>query len=299
MADTGFIGLGNMGQGMARNIMAAGIALSGYDVSEEARSRFAQAGGEAADGAAGAAAGCGLLFVMVQNAAQARDALFGSGGAAAALAPGATVVLSSTVAPSEARALGAALAEAGHMLLDAPVSGGQAGADAGTLTVMASGPAGAFERAAAALDAVAKTVHRLGDEPGMGATYKVVHQLAAGVNLVAAAEMMALGAKAGCDPQKLFEIVSGSAGNSWMLGDRGPRMMRDRPDPASTVEIFVKDLGLVLQTGRESGAALPLAAAAHQMMVAAAGQGLRTEDDSSVIRAYETLFGGAGKRGDG
>ena len=298
MADTGFIGLGNMGQGMARNIMATGIALSGYDVSEEARSRFAQAGGEAADGAAGAAAGCGLLFVMVQNAAQARDALFGSGGAAAALAPGATVVLSSTVAPSEARALGAALAEAGHMLLDAPVSGGQAGADAGTLTVMASGPAGAFERASAALDAVAKTVHRLGDEPGMGATYKVVHQLAAGVNLVAAAEMMALGAKAGCDPQKLFEIVSGSAGNSWMLGDRGPRMMRDRPEPASTVEIFVKDLGLVLQTGRESGAALPLAAAAHQMMVAAAGQGLGTEDDSSVIRAYETLFGGAGK-GDG
>ena len=298
MADTGFIGLGNMGQGMARNIMAAGIPLSGYDVSDEARSRFAQAGGEAAEGAAGAAAGCGLLFVMVQNAAQARDALFGSDGAAAALAPGATVVLCSTVAPSEARSLGAALAEAGHMLLDAPVSGGQAGADAGTLTVMASGPAEAFERAGAALDAVAKTVHRLGEEPGMGATYKVVHQLAAGVNLVAAAEMMALGAKAGCDPQKLFEIVSGSAGNSWMLGDRGPRMMRDRPEPASTVEIFVKDLGLVLQTGRESGAALPLAAAAHQMMVAAAGQGLGTEDDSSVIRAYETLFGGAG-RADG
>ncbi len=291
MADTAIIGLGNMGQGMAANIVKAGIALKGFDLSELARKRFAESGGKAAASVAEAARGCSLLLVMVQTPAQARDVLFGAGDAAAALDPGSTIILCSTVAPSDARALGDALEEAGHMMLDAPVSGGQKGADAGQLTVMASGPEAAFSRAEAVLEAVAKTVHRLGDAPGMGATYKVVHQLAAGVHIVAAAELMALGAKAGCDPQKLFEIVTGSAGQSWMLEDRGPRMMQADPDCTSSVDIFVKDVGLVLQTGRENGVPLPLAAVAHQMFLAASGMGHGAADDSAVIRAYEILTG--------
>lgn len=289
MGGTAIIGLGAMGQGMARNIMQAGISLRGFDLSTAARDRFAGAGGIAEDSAMDAVAGCDLLLVMVATAAQAEAALFD--GVLDALAKDAVVILSSTVAPSEARAIAARLNDAGHLMLDAPVSGGQVGADGGTLTIMASGPDTAFDRAEAVLAAISKKVHRLGDAPGMGATYKVVHQLAAGVHLVAAAELMAFGTKAGCDPKTLLDIVSSSAGQSWMLDDRAPRMMQTDPVPTSTVDIFIKDLGLVVQSARDSGAPVPLAAAAYQMMVGAGGMGLGRSDDSAVIRAYEALTG--------
>ena len=289
MRSTAIIGLGAMGQGMARNIMQAGIPLRGFDLSADARDRFAAAGGTTGDSETDVLAGCDLLLVMVATAAQAEAALFD--GVTDALAKNALVILSSTVAPSEARAIAARLNDAGHLMLDAPVSGGQVGADGGTLTVMASGPDAAFDRAEAVLAAVSKKVHRLGDVPGMGATYKVVHQLAAGVHLVAAAELMAFGTKAGCDPQKLLDIVSSSAGQSWMMEDRAPRMMQTDPVATSTVDIFIKDLGLVVQSARDSGAPVPLAAAAYQMMVGAGGMGLGRSDDSAVIRAYEALTG--------
>lgn len=279
-----------MGMGMARNILGAGVALHGYDLSADARGAFQSLGGTAFDDAAEAVRGCDLLLIMVVNAEQAHAALFETG-VTDALKPGTTVMLSSTVAPSDARALAAALQAAGHMMLDAPVSGGKVGAEAGTLTVMAAGPETAFARAAAVLKAISKQVHRLGDTPGMGATYKVVHQLAAGVHLVAAAELMALGAKAGCDPHRVFEIVSSSAGQSWMFDDRVPRMLEADPQVTSSVEIFIKDLGLVLQTGGENAVPLPLSAAAHQMLLAAAGLGHGQEDDSMVVRAYEALIG--------
>ncbi len=287
---TAFIGLGKMGQGMARNIMQAGIPLNGFDVSEAARSQFAEAGGTAFGSAQEAVIGCDIVLVMVQTAAQARQALVGEN-ALSALNPGAVVILCSTVAPSDARALGGDIEAAGHMMIDAPVSGGQVGADAGTLTVMASGPPAAFDRAMPCLDAVARAVHRLGDNPGMGATYKVVHQLASGIHLVAAAELMALGVKAGCDAAKLHEIVTTSSGNSWMFSDRVPRMMEADPSSTSNVDIFVKDIGLVLQTGREAGVPLPVAAAAQQMIQAAASLGHGGDDDSCVVRAYEALIG--------
>jgi 3-hydroxyisobutyrate dehydrogenase len=283
------IGLGMMGQGMARNIMAAGIPLHGFDLSPDARSRFSDADGMTGDSVCEVVAGCDLLLVMVATAVQAEAALFG--GVTEALDPGAVVILSSTVAPSEARSIAARLFDAGHVMLDAPVSGGQVGADSGTLTIMASGPDAAFERAGSLLAAVSKKVHRLGDEPGLGATYKVVHQLAAGVHLVAAAELMAFGVKAGCEPKRLLDIVSGSAGQSWMMDDRAPRMMQADAVPTSTVDIFIKDLGLVVQTARDTGAPVPLAAAAYQMMVGAGGMGLGRADDSAVIRAYEALTG--------
>ena len=290
MDKTAIIGLGAMGLGMAGNILQAGIALTGYDIAPAARERFAALGGDPSETAAGAASGAGLLLVMLVNADQARTVLFDSG-AAHALAPSATVVLSSTIAPFDARDIAARLNALGHHMLDAPVSGGQVGARAGTLTVMASGPDEAFARAGSLLAAVANTVHRLGGEAGIGSTYKVVHQLAAGVHLVAAAEYMALGARAGCDPRKLHEIVSSSAGQSWMADDRVPRMMEDEPSVTSTVDIFVKDLGLVMQAGRDVSAPLPLAAAAHQMLLAASGLGHGKQDDSAVVKAYEALTG--------
>ncbi|MBY6048821.1 NAD(P)-dependent oxidoreductase [Vannielia litorea] len=287
---TAIIGLGVMGRGMAKNILAAGIPLTGYDMAQPALDALKAMGGTPATSAAEAANGTSLLILMVVNAAQARAALFEQG-AAAALSPGATVMLSSTVAPFAARAIGDELAEMGHHLLDAPVSGGQVGAEAGTLTIMASGSAQAFARAEKVLEATAGTLHRLGDEPGMGATYKVVHQLAAGVHIAAAAELMSFGAKAGCDPQKLHEIVMASAGASWMLGNRGPRMMEADPEVTSTVEIFIKDLGLVEETAKEAEAPVPLAALSLQLFSAARALGHGKADDALVIRAYEALTG--------
>ena len=288
MAGTAILGLGAMGIGLARNIIQAGIPLVGYDLNAAARASFTAAGGRAAGSAAEAAKGCDLLVLMVVDATQANDALFDDG-AADMLDRGSTIVLCSTVAPSQVRALAEKLLAMGHLLLDAPVSGGQVGAQAGTLTIMASGPDAAFTRAGAVLDAISGKIYRLGEVPGIGATYKVVHQLAAGVHLVAAAELLALGARAGCDPQKLLEIVSSSSGNSWMFADRGPRMLQGDAPVTSAVDIFVKDLGLVMQVGQDHRVPLPLAAAAHQMMLAASGIGLGRADDSSVIRAYEVL----------
>jgi len=302
MSQTGnaIIGLGSMGIGMARNVMAAGIKLAGYDINPVARETFADAGGQAHASAMDAAKGADLLIVMVVNAEQADMALFGDGGgssanssgsAAAAMKPGGTVILCSTVAPSEARALAEKAESLGLRFLDAPVSGGKVGADEGTLTVMASGPEDGFSRAEGVLDAISNQVYRLGNEPGLGATYKVVHQLAAGVHLVAAAELMALGVNSGCDAQVLYDIVSNSAGKSWMYNDRVPRILEGDFVPRSMVDIFIKDLGLVLQTGNETKTPLPLSAAAHQMLVAASSMGHGQLDDSAVVKAYEAITG--------
>lgn len=290
-ATTAIIGLGAMGMGMAKNMLRRAIPLTGYDIRPEARAGFAESGGRVAANVAEAAAGAGLLIVMVVDTRQVREVLLGDRGALASLPKGGTVMLCSTIAPSDTRAVAAEVAQAGALLLDAPVSGGQAGADNGSLVVMASGPRAAFAAAEAALAAISKTVHRLGEAPGIGSTYKTVHQLAAGTHLVAAAELMAFGARAGCDPQKLFEIVSTSAGQSWMFDDRVPRMLNGDHAPRSTVDIFVKDLELVLREGRNLSMPMPVSAAAHQVLLAAAAMGYGGLDDASVVKVYERITG--------
>ena len=201
------------------------------------------------------------------------------------------MILSSTVPAAAARALGQRVAEAGHLLLDAPVSGGTVGADSGSLTFMASGAPAAFAKAETALAAMAGKVYRLGDEPGIGSTVKAVNQLLAGVHLATAAEAMAFGTRAGADPRTLFEVISHSAGNSWMFGNRVPHMLEGDYMPRSAVDIFVKDLGLVLDAGRELRFPLPLAAAAHQLFLMAAAAGLGREDDAAVVKVFERLAG--------
>jgi L-threonate 2-dehydrogenase len=298
----GVIGLGSMGMGMARRLVQAGFAVRGHDVRPEAGQALAEAGGSAAASPEEAARGAGLLLVMVVSAAQAEAVLFGPLGAVPALAPGAAVILSSTVPASAARALAARVADAGHLLLDAPVSGGAVAAQAGQLTVMASGAPEAFAKADGAFAAVAAKVYRLGDEPGTGSSVKAVNQLLAGVHIAAAAEAMAFGTRAGADPRTLFEVISNSAGNSWMFGNRVPHMLDGDYAPRSAVEIFVKDLGLVLDAGRELRFPLPLAAAAHQLFLMAAAAGLGQEDDAAVVKVFERLAGirvGGGPAGDG
>lgn len=284
----GFIGLGAMGAAMAAHLAAKGFRVHGFDVRAEAAAALAAQGGIAC-GSAAEAAGAGLLVLMVASAAQIDTVL--ASGAQAALAPGSTVVLHSTVAPSFAAELGDRLAAAGHMLLDAPVSGGQIGARDGRLTIMASGQPAAFDAAEAALAAYSQRIYHLGDAPGAGSTMKMINQHLAGVHIAAAAEAMALAARAGIDQGLVFDVISNAAGRSWMFENRVPHMLARDFTPLSAVEIFVKDLGIVLDSGREQRFPLPIAAAAHQLFLAAAAAGLGREDDAAVVKVYEKLAG--------
>jgi putative dehydrogenase len=287
----GIIGLGSMGMGMARRLVGAGFRVTGYDVRSEASDALARSGGNAAASPAEAAREAALLFVMVVDAAQVEAVLFGADGAVAALPRGSVVVLSATVPASFAAATAARLSESGHLMLDAPVSGGAAGAASGKLTVMASGPAAAFDSADAAFAAIAGKVYRLGNSAGIGSTVKTVNQLLAGIHIAAAAEAMALGVRAGADAKTLYEVISNSAGASWMFGNRVPHMLTGDYTPLSAVDIFVKDLGLVLDTGRALRFPLPLTGAAHQLFLMAAASGFGREDDAAVVKVYEKLAG--------
>ena len=287
----GFIGLGAMGAGMAGRLLDAGFAVHGFDVRAEALARLTAAGGRAARSPRAAAEDAGLLVIMVATSAQADDVLFGPDGAVAALPRGATVMLSSTVAPEYARRLGQRLAERGHELLDAPVSGGVVGAESGSLVIMASGSARAFAVAERALAAMSKHVYRLGDAPGAGSTVKMINQVLAGIHIAAAAEAIALGVRAGADPRVLFEVISKSAGSSWMFQNRVPHMLAGDYTPLSALDIFVKDLGIVLEAGRALRFPLPLAAAAHQLFLMGAAAGFGREDDAAVVKVFETLAG--------
>jgi L-threonate 2-dehydrogenase len=287
----GFIGLGAMGFGMAASLLRAGHLIRGYDVRKEAVDRLVERGGEAAASPREAGRGAHLLFVMVINDAQAEAVLFGEQGAIEAMPSSATVVLSSTVPASFVRDLAGRLRERGIELLDAPVSGGAVAAERGELTVMASGSAAAFDAAGAALDACARTVHRLGEEPGIGSTVKAVNQLLAGVNLVTAAEGMAFGAALGADPKVLYEVIRNAAGGSWMFDNRVPHMLDDDYEPRSAVDIWVKDLGLVLDTAKSLRMPLSMAAAAYQVVMMAAARGLGPIDDAAFVKIYEDFTG--------
>jgi putative dehydrogenase len=287
----GFVGLGAMGAGMARNLLKAGFAVTGCDRRATALEALVEAGGKAAANPARAAARANLLFVMVVNDAQVEDVLFGRDGALETLAPGSTVVLCSTVPAAFVRDLAPRLLERGIHLLDAPVSGGAIGAEGGTLTIMASGSAEAFAAADAALAACASKVHRLGDQPGIGSTVKAVNQLLAGVNLVTAAEGMAFGVALGADPKVLFEVIRNAAGGSWMFDNRVPHMLADDFTPKSAVDIWAKDLALVLDAGQSLRMPLPMAAAAFQVVMMAAARGLGALDDAAFVKVYEEFTG--------
>lgn len=230
-----------------------------------------------------------IVIVMVVNSEQTESALFGAHGAVEALAPGALVIASSTVPARFARELSARLAERDVLMLDGPVSGGAAKAAKGELSLMASGPRKAFEIAAPVLDVIAERVYDLGEEPGAGSTMKTINQLLAGVHIAASAEAMALAIQAGLAPATVYEIISNSAGGSWMWQNRVPHILEGDYAPLSAVNIFVKDLGIVLETGKEHTFPLPLTATAHQQFLAAAAAGLGGEDDSAVIKVFQKL----------
>jgi L-threonate 2-dehydrogenase len=285
------IGLGSMGYGAAVSLLRKGFSVRGVDVREEVLKRFAAEGGIACRTPAEGAGGAEIVFTFVVNAPQTEAVLFGPNGAVGAMARGSVVVASATVPPLDAEALGRRLIECGLLMLDAPVSGGAAKAASGEMTVMASGAAEAFAKAEPFLDAVAAKVYRLGDELGMGSRVKMVNQLLAGVHIAAACEAMALGMRAGIDPRTLYEVISNSAGSSWMFQNRVPHILDGDYSPRSAVDIFVKDLGIVLETGKALSFPLPIAATAHQLYLAAGAKGLGREDDAAVVKVYADQAG--------
>ena len=282
----GVVGLGAMGGGMARSLRRAGFEVHVYDLRRETAEAFAADGGVASASAADVAAACDVLVSVVVNAAQSDALLFGEGGCAAALRPGSVFVMCSTVDPAWSTATAHKLAERGLLYLDAPISGGAAKAEAGQITMMTSGAPQAYERCQAVLDAMATRVYCLGDAPGLGSKVKVIHQLLAGVHIAVAAEAMALGLREGVDPAALYDVVTHSAGQSWMFENRMAHVLKGDYTPFSAVDIFVKDLGLALDLARGSKFPLPLASTAHQMFMQASSAGHGREDDSAVIKIF-------------
>ncbi len=282
----GVIGLGAMGGGMARSLRRAGHAVHVFDVRPEAAAAFAAEGGTACASAAELAAACPVVVSVVVNAAQTEDLLFGAGGVAAAMAPGGLFVMCSTVDPNVSVAFEQRLEAQGLLYLDAPISGGAAKAAAGQITMMTAGRPAAYAKAEGLLEAMAAKVYKLGDRAGAGSKVKIINQLLAGVHIAAAAEAMALGLREGVAADALYEVITHSAGNSWMFENRMAHVLAGDYTPLSAVDIFVKDLGLVLDTARATKFPLPLASTAHQMFMQASTAGFAREDDSAVIKIF-------------
>ncbi len=282
----GVIGLGAMGLGIAQSLRRAGYVVHACDVRLEAATAFAAEGGVACASPAELATHCDVLVGVVVNAAQTEAVLFGADGAAASMKPGNLFVMCSTVDPAWSVALEARLAAMDILYLDAPISGGAAKAASGQMTMMTAGRPAAYAKAEGVLDAMAAKVYRLGDSAGNGSKVKIINQLLAGVHIAAAAEAMALGLREGVDAKDLYEVITHSAGNSWMFENRMAHVLAGDYTPLSAVDIFVKDLGLVLDTARATKFPLPLSATAHQMFMQASSSGHGREDDSAVIKIF-------------
>lgn len=282
----GLVGLGAMGLGMAQSLRRAGFAPHVFDLRREVAQDFAKDGGAACETLAELGARCDVVVSVVVNAAQTESVLFGDDGVAASMRPGSLFVMCSTVDPNWSVALESRLAKQGILYLDAPISGGAAKAASGQMTMMTAGTPEAYARAGGTLDAMAAKVYRLGDKAGAGSKVKIINQLLAGVHIAAAAEAMALGLREGVDPAALYDVITHSAGNSWMFENRMAHVLAGDYTPLSAVDIFVKDLGLVLDVARASKFPLPLSSTAHQMFMQASTAGFAREDDSAVIKIF-------------
>ena len=285
-ASVAVIGLGAMGMGVASSLCRAGARVMVFDLRPEAVVRAVAAGAIAAQSPAACAAACTVIISVVVNAAQTEQVLFGANGAASKLRTDSVFVMCSTVAPEFSIALEARVEALGAAYLDAPISGGAARAAAGQITMMSAGKPVAYQRCASVLDQFCAKVYRLGDRAGAGSKVKIINQLLAGVHIAAAAEAMALGLREGVAADALYEVITHSAGNSWMFENRMAHVLAGDYTPLSAVDIFVKDLGLVLDTARASKFPLPLAATAHQMFMQASSSGHGALDDSAVIKIF-------------
>ncbi|MCP3391152.1 NAD(P)-binding domain-containing protein [Bradyrhizobium sp. CCGB12] len=285
------VGLGSMGFGMATSLRRAGHAVTGCDVSADTVARFVKDGGAGAKTPAEAAKDADIVVSVVVNAAQTETILFGKDGAAETMPKDSVFISSATMDPDVARRLAKQLEATGRHYLDAPISGGAQRAAQGELTILASGSSAAFAKARPALDAMAAKLYELGDAAGQGAAFKMINQLLAGVHIAAASEAMAFAAKQGLDIRKVYEVITASAGNSWMFENRMPHVLDGDYTPRSAVEIFVKDLGIIQDMARSARFPVPVSAAALQMFLMTSAAGMGRDDDASVARMYAQVTG--------
>ena len=282
-----------MGYGMAVSLRRKGFTVSGFDVRSEVTERFARDhGGIGAKTAREAAQDADIVVVVVVNADQTDALLFDADiGVVESMRKGAVIMSCATMAPDRARAFAAAAHAKGLEYLDSPISGGAQRAAEGTLTVLASGTPSAMAKAEPALTAMAANVYRLGDEAGIGASFKMVNQLLAGVHIAAASEALVFAKRLGLDIQKVYEVITASAGNSWMFENRMPHVLDGDYSPRSAVDIFTKDLGIINDMSRSSKFPTPVASTALQMFLMTAAAGMGKDDDASVARLYASVTG--------
>ncbi len=282
---TAVIGLGSMGYGIAMSVLKAGHETYGFDVAQAQMEKFASEGGSLSS-IDSIAPDLDCVVVVVLNATQTEEVLFGTKGIVPLLAPGSVVIACATVAPEFARSLAARCQEHQVLYLDAPISGGSVKAAQGQLSVMASGSSDTFTRARPILDAMAATVFELGNEAGAGSAMKAVNQLLAGVHIATMAEALTFGVTQGVKPDKFLEVISQCAGSSWMLENRAPHIIEGDYTPHSAVNIWLKDLGIVLDIADSVNFDAPVTKAALEQYVQAKDQGYGLEDDAAVAKVY-------------
>ncbi len=282
---TAVFGLGSMGYGIAQSCLRAGHETYGFDIVPAQMERFRKDGGS--DGQPALVSGkLDAAVIVVLNAAQTEAVMFGDDNVVPNMRKGAVVMACATVPPDFARDMEARCNALGVHYLDAPISGGSAKAASGQLSIMASGTSEAFDSARPVLDATAVTVFELGESAGAGSAMKAVNQLLAGVHIATMAEALTFGMTQGVAPETFVEVISKCAGTSWMLENRAPHIVAGDYTPHSQVNIWPKDLGIVLDIAKNASFSAPITAVAMQQFLAAAGMGLGRQDDAAVAKVY-------------
>ncbi|HEX7524383.1 MAG TPA: 2-hydroxy-3-oxopropionate reductase [Candidatus Deferrimicrobium sp.] len=285
---TGFIGLGIMGKPMAKNLLKAGYRLVVFDANAAPMKELAAAGAETAASPKEVAEKCDIVVTMLPNSPHVRAVVLGPQGVIEGAGPGKTVIDMSSIAPLASREIASLLAEKGVEMLDAPVSGGEPKAIDGTLSVMVGGKKDVFERCYSVMKAMAASVVRVGDT-GAGNVAKLANQIVVALNIAAMSEALVFAAKAGVQPDLVYQAIRGGLAGSTVLDAKAPLVMDRKFSPGFRINLHIKDLGNVLETSREIGVPLPLTAAVMEMMQALKVDGLGDADHCSLVRHYEKM----------
>lgn len=284
----GFVGLGIMGAPMAQNLLKAGFEVTVWNRTSSKCDPLVASGAKGADSPAGVAAASEVTVSCVTNSADVEEVVLGPSGIVEGARPGSVHIDCSTISPEVTRAIAAKLAEGQVQMLDAPVSGGDVGAKAGTLAIMAGGESETFERCLPVLQAMGKTIVHVGGN-GSGQVVKLCNQVAGGLNLLAMAEAIALARRAGVDPAKMLEVVSAGAAGSWMLQNLGPRALNGDFAPGFMVELMQKDLRLALEAATSSHTPLPGTALVNQLYTAIEAEGRGRDGTQAIVDAIAKL----------
>jgi 2-hydroxy-3-oxopropionate reductase len=287
MSKLGFIGLGIMGKPMAAHLIKAGHEVF-LATRSQVSAELTAAGGVACASAQEVAQRADVIFMMLPDTPDVATVLFGDQGVASGLTAGKTVVDMSSISPMDSKVFAQKINALGCDYLDAPVSGGEVGAKAASLTIMVGGPDAAFDRVKSLFELMGKNITLVGGN-GDGQTCKVANQIIVALNIAAVGEALLFASKAGADPAKVRQALMGGFASSRILEVHGERMIKRTFDPGFRIKLHQKDLGLAMQGARELGLALPQTAGAAQLMQVCAANGMADLDHSALVKALELM----------